>query len=111
MQSEGQILSLRGGGMKKLVPVLVIGAALVGFVAVHAVRPRPEGVLSGHFDELSMLPNALAQDKSEAMPFGYNSPHDPALAPDAPPITYWNIEDIRQAHTALADRAAKALTQ
>src|SRR5260370_7554273 len=97
--------------MKKIVPVLVIGAALAGFVGGQAMRPRPEGVLSGHFDELSVVPSAIAQEKGEVMPFGYNSPHDPALAPDAPPITYWNIDDIRKAHTELADKAARPLTQ
>src|SRR5260370_26217838 len=96
--------------MKKLVPVWVIGAALAGFIAGQAVRPRPQGVLSGHFDELSIMPSAIAQDKGEAMPFGYNSPREPALAPDAPPITYWNIDDIRKAHTELAEKAQKALT-
>src|SRR5260370_41252763 len=97
--------------MKKIVPVLVIGAALAGFVGGQAMRPRPEGVLSGHFDELSVVPSAIAQEKGEVMPFGYNSPHDPALAPDAPPITYWNIDDIRKAHTELAENAARGLTQ
>ena len=58
-----------------------------------------------------MMPSAIAQDKDEAMPFGYNSPHEPALAPDAPPVTYWNIDDIRKAHTELAVKARKALTQ
>ena len=58
--------------MKKMVPVLIIGAALAGFVAGQALRPKPDGVLSGHFDELSMTPSALAQDKGEVMPFGYN---------------------------------------
>jgi AraC-like ligand binding domain len=101
--------------INKVVPMLVIGAALIGFVAGQAMRPKPEGVLSGHFDEFSMMPSAVAQDKAqdkgEVMPFGYNSPRQPALAPDAPPITYWNIDDIRKAHTELADKAQKALTQ
>lgn len=97
--------------MKKVVPMLVVGAALAGFVAGQALRPKPEGVLSGHFDELSMMPSAIAQEKGEVMPFGYNSPREPALAPDAPPITYWNIDDIHKAHTELAEKAAKALTQ
>ena len=73
--------------MKRMVPVLVIGAALVGFMAGQAMRPKPEGVMSGHFDEPSMMPSAIAQDKGEVMPFGYNSPRQPALAPDAPPIS------------------------
>src|ERR1700736_6997024 len=97
--------------MKKMVPVLVIGAALAGFLAGQAMRPKPEGVLSGHFDELSMMPSALAQEKGEVMPFGYNSPRQPALAPDAPPTTYWNIDDIRKAHAELAEKAQKARTQ
>src|SRR5712671_6283333 len=97
--------------MKKMVPVLVIGAGLAGFLAGQAMRPRPEGILSGHLDGLSMTPSAIAQEKSGVMPFGYNSPHEPALAPDAPPITYWNIDDIRKAHTELAEKAARALTQ
>jgi len=97
--------------MKKMVPVLVIGAALAGFVAGQAMRSKPEGVLSGHFDELSMMPSALAQDKGEVMPFGYNSPRQPALAPDAPPITYWNIDDIRKAHTDMAERAGKMVKE
>src|SRR6266478_3025126 len=97
--------------MKKMVPVLMIGAALGGFVAGQALRPKSDGVLSGHFDELSMMPSAIAQEKGDVMPFGYTSPHEPALAPDAPPITYWNIDDIRKAHTELAEKAARALTQ
>src|SRR5712691_12528847 len=97
--------------MKKLVPVWVIGAALAGFIAGQAVRPRPEGVLSGHFDELSMMPSAIAQEKGEVMPFGFNSPREPALAPDAPPISYWNIDDIRKAHTEMAEKAAKLVKE
>ena len=79
-----------GGDMKKMTAGLVIGAALAGFLAGQAMRPGPEGVESGHFDELSMMPSAIAQEKGDVMPFGYNSPREPALAPDAPPITYWN---------------------
>src|ERR1700724_2797048 len=105
------IWTCEGGSMKKMVPVLVIGAALIGFVAGQALRPKPGGVRSGHFDARSMMPSASAQDKGEVMPFGYNAPRQPALAPDAPPITYWNIDDIRKAHTELSDKAQKALTQ
>src|SRR5258708_26878088 len=99
--------------MKKMmiVPVMGVGAAAIGFMAGEGTRGKPEAVLSGHFDELSMIPSAVAQEKSEVMPFGYNSPRQPALAPDAPPITYWNIDDIRKAHSELAEKAAKALTQ
>src|SRR5260370_18018264 len=97
--------------MKKMVPMMVLGAAVSGFRGGRATRLKAEAVLSGHFDELSMMPSAVAQEKGEVMPFGYNSPRAPALAPDAPPITYWNIDDIRKAHTELAEKAQKALTQ
>jgi len=99
--------------MKKMMilPVMVLGAAAIGFMAGQGTRGKAEAVLSGHFDELSMIPSAVAQEKSEVMPFGYNSPRQPALAPDAPPITYWNIDDIRKAHSELAEKAQKALTR
>ena len=97
--------------MKKMVPVMMLGAAMIGFMAGQGMRLKPQAVLSGHFDELSMIPSAVAQEKGEVLPFGYNSPRQPALAPDAPPTTYWNIDDIRRAHTELAEKAAKALTQ
>src|SRR5713101_971135 len=94
--------------MKKMMaPMMVLGAAAIGFMAGQGTRGKPEAVLSGHFDELSMIPSAVAQEKSEVMPFGYNSPRQPALAPDAPPITYWNIDDIRKAHSEMAEKAAK----
>lgn len=100
--------------MKKMTPVLVIAAALGGYILGQGMRPRaflPEGVRSGHFDEFSMMPSAIAQEKNEPMPFGYNSAREPSLAPDAPPITYWNIDDIRKAHAELAEKARKAATQ
>src|SRR5260370_13325229 len=94
--------------MKKLLPVLVIGAALVGYIAGYASKPSPQAILSGHFDDLSMIPSANAQEnKPEVMPFRFNSPHEPPLAPDAPPVTYWNIDDIRKPHTKMPERAAK----
>ena len=59
-----------------------------------------------------MIPSANAQDnKTEVMPFGFNSPREPALAPDAPPISYWNIDDIRKAHTEMAEKAAKLVKE
>lgn len=98
--------------MKKLPLVAaILIAALLGFLAGYAAKPHPQGVLTGHLDDLSMLPSALAQEKPGAMPFGYNDPRDPQLSPDAPPTTYWNIDDIKKAHTELAAVAAKALTQ
>ncbi len=98
--------------MKKMLPALVAGAALIGYTAGYASKPNPQPVLSGHFDDLSMIPSALAQEnKAEVMPFGFNSPREPALAPDAPPITYWNIDDIRKAHNELAEKASRALKQ
>ncbi|HET8925969.1 MAG TPA: AraC family ligand binding domain-containing protein [Candidatus Acidoferrum sp.] len=102
--------------MKKLFAVIVLGAALLGFMLGYASKPRmnpePQAVLTGHIDDLSMIPSANAQeDKTEVMPFHYNSPREPSLAPDAPPTTYWNIDDIRKAHTELAEKAMKAAAQ
>src|SRR5215467_2535416 len=104
--------------MKKMLPVLLLAAALAGYVAGYASRPGkyldggPQSVLSGHFDDLSLLPNAYAQEKPpEARPFGFNSPRQPSLAPDAPPVTYWNVDDIRKAHTELAEQSRKAAQQ
>jgi hypothetical protein len=101
--------------MKRMLPLLVIAAALAGYIAGYASKLGPRAVLGGHFDDFSMVPSAIAQenkqDNKEVMPFGYNSPHIPPLAPDAPPVTYWNIDDIRKAHTELAERSMKAAGQ
>src|SRR6266851_1187261 len=98
--------------MKKILPLLLIAAALFGYVAGYASKPSPQPILSGHFDDLSMIPSANAQEnKSEVMPFHFNSPKEPPLAPDAPPVTYWNIDDVRKAHTELAEKASKALKE
>jgi AraC-like ligand binding domain len=98
--------------MKKMFPTMVMGAALIGFIAGYAAKPSPQAVLSGHFDDLSMIPSASAQEnKPEVMPFGFNSPNEPPLAPDAPPITYWNIDDMRKAHAEMAEKAAKMVKE
>jgi hypothetical protein len=98
--------------MKKMLPILLVGAALLGYIAGYTSRPAAQPILSGHFDGLSLIPTANAQEnKKEVMPFGFNSPHDPPLAPDAPPITYWNIDDIRKAHTEMAEKAAKLVKE
>jgi mannose-6-phosphate isomerase-like protein (cupin superfamily) len=94
--------------MKRMFPAMVIGAALIGFLAGYAAKPSPPTILSGHFDDLSMISSVSAQEnKPEVMPFGFNSPREPALAPDAPPITYWNIDDIRKASAEMAEKATK----
>jgi hypothetical protein len=98
--------------MKRMFPAVVAGAALIGYIAGYATKSNPQPVPNGHFDDLSMIPNAFAQgDKPEVMPFGFNAPDDPPLAADAPPITHWNVDDIRKAHAELAERASKALAQ
>jgi len=98
--------------MKKMLPILLVAAALLGYMAGYASRAAPQPILSGHFDGLSLIPTANAQEnKKEVMPFGFNSPHDPPLAADAPPITYWNIDDIRKAHTEMAEKAAKLVKE
>jgi hypothetical protein len=102
--------------MKKLVPVLVVGAALIGYLAGSASRSgssgSPQEVMTGHFEDLSMIPSAAAQEKkAEVQPFGYGAPDNPPLAPDAPPTTYWNIDEIRKAHGELAERVSKLLKE
>lgn len=87
---------------------IALGAALAGFVAGYALKSAPAVMHS----ELSFVASALAQEKSsEVMPFNYNSPREPALAPDAPPTTYWSVDDLRKAHTDLAEVASKALKE
>jgi hypothetical protein len=99
-----------------MIPAIVSVAALIGYIAGYSTKPTPQQVLSGHFDDFSIVPSATAQEnkqenKAEPMPFGYNSPRQPALAPDAPPITYWNIDDIKKAHAEMAEKAAKMVAQ
>ena len=96
--------------MNRTFAMIVLLAAFIGFELGRATGPTKQDIVTGHFD-FSMVPNANAQDRAGARPFGYNSPREPSLAPDAPPITYWNIDDVRKAHTELAERAAKAMTQ
>ena len=96
--------------MKKTIPVLL--AALIGFFAGQVISLRPQGARA------SVVSRAFAQSQppqpqasQEVMPFGYNRPGSPQLAPDAPPATYWNIDDIKKGHIEMAERAQKALTQ
>jgi AraC-like ligand binding domain len=98
--------------MKRSFSLVVIAAALLGFVAGHATNSGSRPVMSGHFDDLSFIPQAGAQtNKPEIMPFGFNNPSEPQLAPDAPPITHWSIDDIKKAHTEMAEKAAKLASQ
>ena len=98
--------------MKKVFPAIVIAAALIGFIAGYAAKPGRQAILSGHIDDFSMIPSASAQEsKPEVQPFGFNSPNEPPLAPDAPPIMHWNIDDIRKAHTEMAEKAAKLVKE
>src|SRR5579859_6776527 len=79
---------------------IALGAALLGFIAGYLYKSSPHS---------SLLPSAVAQEKKDVMPFGYNSPHHPALAPDAPPVTFWSGDDLCKAHSELAEVASKAL--
>jgi len=98
--------------MKKIFVLIIIAAALVGFVIGRSTNFSAQPVLSGHFNDLSFVQPAFAQDsKPETMPFGFNSPSFPAQAPDAPPITHWSIDDIQKAHAEMAEKAAKLASQ
>jgi mannose-6-phosphate isomerase-like protein (cupin superfamily) len=97
-------------------PAVVIGAALLGFAVGRSTSPdvpvRLQSVLTGHLNDFTIIPSAFAQEKKpDVMPFGYNSPENPPLAPDAPPVTFWNIDDIKKAHAELAERATKLLAE
>ena len=99
--------------MKRLLLLVILFAGLMGYGIGRMSRPgSPEPILSGHIDDFSIVPGANAQEnKTEVMPFGFNSPREPALAPDAPPIVYWNIDDIHKAHAEMAEKAAKLAQQ
>ncbi len=98
--------------MKKVVPLLLLVAVFSGYVLGRLSSSDTQQVMRGHFEDLSMVPRAFAQEsKPEMMPFGFNSTDEPQLAPDAPPIIHWNIDDIRKAHAELAARAAKLATE
>ena len=97
--------------MKRIVPVVVVAAALAGYIAGRATQPSLQPVLSGHLNDFSLIQKAFAQKNGEVRPFGYDNPEDPPMAPDAPPPTHWNIDDIQKAHTELAERSMKAASQ
>ena len=98
--------------MKRTTMGIAIGAALAGFVVGYAVKPSPRTGRAGSPEQLSLVTPAMAQDRQlEVMPFNYNSPHEPPLAPDAPPTTFWSADDLYKAHTGLAAKAAKAMKE
>ena len=105
--------------MKKLLPAVAITAGLIGFLAGRLTTAHQNGAMSGHLDDFSLIQTAMAQtaggqQQSQAqsqLPFGYDRPGLQPLAPDAPPPTYFNIDDIKKAHTEMAERAAKAQAQ
>jgi mannose-6-phosphate isomerase-like protein (cupin superfamily) len=106
--------------MKRTLPAVAL-AVIIGFVAGRLTNSHARPVISGHLDDFSIVQAALAQtgegqqqppqQAPAQLPFGYDRPGLPALAPDAPPATYFNIDDIKKAHTDMAERAAKALAQ
>lgn len=99
-------------GKRMVFAGIVCAAACIGFLAGYASNPGPTEVLRGHVDGFSLTPSAMAQEKkAETMPFGYNSPRQPVLAPDAPPVAFWSIDDIHKAHEQMAERAAKLVAQ
>src|SRR5882724_5597949 len=98
--------------MKKSASFIALIAAAIGFIAGYALKPASHSSASEQSENFSLVPSALAQEKkSEVMPFNYNSPREPALAPDAPPTTYWSVDDLRKAHSDLAEVASKALKE
>ena len=88
--------------MSRTATTIALSAAFLGFIAGYLYKSTPHSLL---------VPSAEAQEKKEVMPFGYNSPRQPALAPDAPPTTFWSAEELRKAHSDLAEVASKALKE
>src|SRR5215469_13404842 len=98
--------------MKRTLLVVVIAAALVGYLVGRASRATSQPALVGHLSDLSLVQKAFAQEgQRQALPFGYGSAEDPTLAPDAPPPTHWDIDEVKAAHAQLAATAAKAATE
>jgi len=98
--------------MKRTTIAIALGAAVAGFVIGYAAKPSPRAGLARSPEQFSFVTAARAQDKQgEVMPFNYNSPHEPPLAPDAPPTTFWSADDLYKAHTELAAKAAKAMKE
>jgi mannose-6-phosphate isomerase-like protein (cupin superfamily) len=98
--------------MKKLIALVALAAASLGFIGGYALKPAPRSKAGSPSASFSLVPSALAQEKkNEVMPFNYNSPREPALAPDAPPTLYWSVDDLRKAHSNLAEVAAKAMKE
>ena len=78
--------------MKKSAPLIALAAAAIGFIAGYVLKPGSYSSASAQSENFSLVPSALAQEKKpEVMPFNYNSPREPALAPDAPPTMYLTI--------------------
>jgi hypothetical protein len=98
--------------MKKIVPLITLAAASLGFIAGYALKSAPRSSADASSAKFYLVTPAQAQEKkAEVMPFDYNSPREPALAPDAPPTTYWSADDLHKAHSELAEVAAKALKE
>lgn len=98
--------------MNRKTTAIAIGAALTGFLVGYAMKPSPRVGPPPTDDYLSLVTPAMAQDKQgEVMPFHYNSPHEPPLAPDAPPTTFWSADELHKAHDGLASVAMKAIKE
>ena len=98
--------------MKRTTLAIALAAALAGFLIGYAAKPSQRSPQARSAEPLSLVTSAQAQDKqAEVMPFGFNSPHEPPLAPDAPPTTFWSADDLYKAHTTLAEKAAKAMKE
>jgi AraC-like ligand binding domain len=94
--------------MTRTTTAIALGAAILGFVAGYALKSSPPDPQKS----ISLVASAEAQDKNpEVMPFNFNSPREPGLAPDAPPTTYWSVDELRKAHSGLAEAASKALKE
>ncbi len=102
---------------KRRSPLFVLGALVFGYVIGNETNPYPTWIARGYLEDFYLGSSVLAQSnearppQGETLPFGFNRPGSPPLAPDAPPPTHWSIDDVRKAHESMAERASKALAQ
>lgn len=92
--------------MKRLFPLGVLVGAVIGYYAGHGDGP---GGMAGSAFAAQQTGGAQQGQtvQTGVMPFGFNRPGSPPLAPDATKPLYWSVDDTRKVHSDWADRVAK----
>jgi len=94
--------------MNRTSTAIALGAALTGFVAGYALKSAPASrtVICAFVPPLSRKKKNL-----RSCPSTTTLPASPRSRPNAPPTTYWSVDDLRKAHSDLAEVASKALKE